>query len=192
MSICEIQWVFIGLFNYYALQPRCQSAPCAFDKASYFRLACISVKWERVKLIDRGSAEMMYFCCDCFHSHYSQHGVISGPPADTSACASVTEPSPRRVRLPLAAALIFDFGGPRSMGQKYRTNGLSCASPSLGPVSGRKSRRTDGKDAGGLSEIWLKFCLLEVVVVPLTGVLGVISLSGPRPARNWSLTFYLR
>lgn len=45
---------FIGLFNYYILQLRSQSAPCAFDKASYFKLACISVKWERVKLINWG------------------------------------------------------------------------------------------------------------------------------------------
>lgn len=88
------------VFNYYNLQFR-QRASSAFDKASYFMLACISVKWEWVRLIDRGSVEMMHFPSDCFHSHYSQHRVISRQAADTSACACATEPSHRRVWLPL-------------------------------------------------------------------------------------------
>ena len=97
----EIQWVLLGLFKYYILQLRSQRAPSAFHKVSYFMLACVSVKWERVRLIDRGSVEMMHFPCDCFHSHYSQQRVISSTAADTSACAPVTQPSLRRVRLPL-------------------------------------------------------------------------------------------
>lgn len=101
MSMDKIQWVFMGVFNYYILQRWSQRAPSAFDKASYFMLACVSVKWEPVRLIDRGSAEMMHFPRDCFHSHYSQHRVISRPAADTSACACAKQPSHRRVRLPL-------------------------------------------------------------------------------------------
>lgn len=34
MSMDEIQWVFMGEFNYYILQLRSQRAPSAFDKAS--------------------------------------------------------------------------------------------------------------------------------------------------------------
>lgn len=44
MSLDEIQWVFMGVFNYYILQLRSQCAPFAFDKASYFMLARVSVK----------------------------------------------------------------------------------------------------------------------------------------------------
>lgn len=101
VSMHEIQWLFMDVFNYYIPQLRSERAPSAFDKASYFTLACVSVKWERVRLIDRGSVEMMHFPCDCFHSHYSQHRVISRPPADTSACACTIPLSHRRVQLPL-------------------------------------------------------------------------------------------
>lgn len=100
MSMHDTQWVFMPVFNYYILQLRSQRAPSAFDKAWYFTLACVSVKWERVRVIDRGSVEMMHFPCDCFHSHYSQHRVISRPAADTSAWACASS-SHRRVRLPL-------------------------------------------------------------------------------------------
>lgn len=101
MSIDEIQWLFMGVFNYYILQLWSQHAPSAYDKASYFTLACVSVKWEQVRLIDGRPVEMMHFPRDCFHCHYSQHGVISRPAADTSSWARVTKPSHRRVRLPL-------------------------------------------------------------------------------------------
>lgn len=101
VSIDEIQWLFMAVFNYYILQLRSQHAPSAFDKTSYFTLACVSVKCEQVRLMDGRSVEMMHFPSDCFHCHYSQHRVISRPAADTSACACVTEPSHRRVRLPL-------------------------------------------------------------------------------------------
>lgn len=72
-----------------------------FDKAPYFTLACLSVKCEQVELIDGRTGEMMHFPRDCFHCHYSRHTVISRQAADTSARARATEPSPRRVRLPL-------------------------------------------------------------------------------------------
>lgn len=141
MSTDEIQWVFMGVFNYYILQLQSQRAPSAFDKASYFTLACVSVKWERVRLIDRGSVEMMHFPCDCFHSYYSQHRVISRPAADTSACACVTEPSHRRVRLPLPQhwSLIVGLNQWAKIIDYVHSYQSAC--------QGRKSWRTDSSHA---------------------------------------------
>lgn len=170
MSMHEIQWVFMAVLNYCIRQLQSQHAPCAFDEASYFTLACISVKWEQGRVIDRGSVEMMHSPCDCFHSHYSQHRVISRPAADTSAWACSTLPSHRRVRLRLPQhwSLIV------RLNQWAKNNGLcaflSISLPGEGTDEGQTAAVLFMKEAGG--ERSLTFCLLDVIVLPVKGILG--------------------
>lgn len=170
MSMHEIQWLFMGVFNYYILQLRSQRA--SFDKASYFMLACVSVKWEWVRLIDRGSVEMMHFPCDCFHSHYSQHRVISRPAADTSSCACATQTSQRRVRLPLPQhwSLIAGLNQWAKIMDYVHSHQSGCQGKRS--QEGRTAAVLFMKAAGGLLEILLAFCLLDVIVLPVKGILG--------------------
>lgn len=170
VSMHEIQWLFMDVFNYYILQLRSERAPS--DKASYFTLACVSVKWERVRLIDRGSVEMMHFPCDCFHSHYSQHRVISRPPADTSACACTIPLSHRRVRLPLPQrwsliARLNQWAKIMDYVHSYQSS-LLCE----GSHEGHTAAGLFMKEARGLLEISLTFCLLDVIVLPVKKYFG--------------------
>lgn len=160
---------------------RSQRAPSAFDKVSYFMLACVSVKWERVRLIDRRSVEMMHFPCDCFHSHYSQHRVISRPAADTSACACVTEPSLRRVQLPLPQHWSLIAGLNQTAKIMDYVHSYQSACQGTGSHEGQTAAVLFMKEAGGLLEISVKFCLLEVIVLPVDGILGGIRLCCPWP-----------
>ncbi len=179
MSMGEIQWVFMGVFNYYILQLRSQRAPSAFDKASYFTLARVSVKWERVRLIDRGSVEMMHFPCDCFHSHYSQHRVISRPVADTCACARAMEPSHRRVRLPLPQhrSLIARLNQWAKIMDYVHSYQSACQGKEV-----KKDRQQPSYLWKSLEDLSLTFCLLDVIVLPVKGILGGICLCWPRLA----------
>lgn len=179
VSMHEIQWLFMDVFNYYILQLRSERAPSAFDKASYFTLACVSVKWERVRLIDRGSVEMMHFPCDCFHSHYSQHRVISRPLADTSACACTIPLSHRRVRLPLPQrwsliARLNQWAKIMDYVHSYQSS-LLCE----GSHEGHTAAGLFMKEARGLLEISLTFCLLDVIVLPVKSILGGMCLCCP-------------
>lgn len=177
MSMHEIQWVFMAVLNYCILQLRSQHAPSAFDKASYFTLACVSVKWEQGRVIDRGSVEMMHSPCDCFHSHYSQHTVISRPAADTSAWACSTLLSQRRVqlRLPQHWSLI------ARLNQWAKNNGLcaflSISLPTEGTDEGQTAAMLFMKEAG--VERSSTFCLLDVIVLPVKGILGGMCVCWP-------------
>lgn len=162
----------MGVFDFYILQHGGRFASCAFDKASCFTLACVSLKWEPIKLIDRSSVEMMHCPSDCFHSHYSERGVISRLPADTAACdGDVSKEGP----VTSAIALIFACQA-QSMEQN---NGL-CAFLSIGLpreelVKGRwQPCYLWTRLNQGLGEISLRFCLEDVIVLPVRGILGGI------------------
>lgn len=171
--------VFMGVFNYYVLQLRSQRAPSAFDKTPYFTLACVSVKWERVRLIDRGSVQMMHSPCDCFHSHSSQHRVISRPAADTSAWACATRPSHRRVQLPLPQHWSLIAGLNQWAKIMDYVHSYQSACQEKGSHGGQTAAVLFMKEAGGLLGISLTFCLLDVIVLPVKGILGGIRMGWP-------------
>lgn len=131
----------------------------------------------RASQVDRSrSVEMMHFRCDCFHSHYSQHRVISRPAADTSACACATERSHRRVRLPLPQhwSLIAGLNQWTKIMDYVHSHQSACQG---------KEVMKDGQQScylwKRLQDLSLTFCLLGVIVLPVKGILGGICLCWP-------------